>query len=173
MCLDELEAKQRERVWTSSLERRRSAVKRLSHLYRSVLLGLCLLLANYLVSFSTPELPWDPFLGAHAPLSQDGSQSEGFWEEQGSLWPGVIPWLLTHKEPFCLCVVSSLSPKWGEQRSLNPWLKQDFAPLCPCMTITLIIAMTITLRCLQETNTGYLSCFCCYFHFGDQTGGWL
>ena len=78
MCLDELEAKQRERVWTSSLERRRSAVKRLSHLYRSVLLGLCLPLTNYLVSFSTPELPWDPLLGTHAPLSQDGSQSEGF-----------------------------------------------------------------------------------------------
>ena len=73
VCLDELEAKQRERVWASSLERRRSAVKRLSHLYRSVLLGLCLLLANYLVPFSTPELPWDPLLGAHAPLSQDGS----------------------------------------------------------------------------------------------------
>ena len=45
---------------------------------KSVLLGLCLPLTNYLVSFSTPELPWDPLLGAHAPLSQDGSQSEGF-----------------------------------------------------------------------------------------------
>ena len=34
--------------------RRRTAVKRrLSHLYRSVLLGLCLPLASYLVSFST------------------------------------------------------------------------------------------------------------------------
>ena len=53
-------------------------MKWLRHLYRSVLPGLCLLLANYLVSFSTPDLPWDPSLGAHALLSQDGSQSKGF-----------------------------------------------------------------------------------------------
>ena len=53
-------------------------MKWLHHLYRSVLPGLCLLLANYLVSFSTPDLPWDPSLGAHALLSQDGSQSKGF-----------------------------------------------------------------------------------------------
>ena len=47
--------------------------------------------ANYLVSFSTSDLPWDPPLVVHAPFSQDGSQSKGFWEEQGSLCPGVIP----------------------------------------------------------------------------------
>ena len=35
--------------------------------------------------------PW----GVHTPLSQDESQSEGFWEEQDSLWLGVIPLLLT------------------------------------------------------------------------------
>ena len=29
--------------------------------------------ANYLVSFPTPDLPWDLPLGAHSPLSQDGS----------------------------------------------------------------------------------------------------
>ena len=45
---------------------------------------------NYLVPFPTPDLPWDPPLGAHSPLSQDGSQSEGFWEDQDSLWPGII-----------------------------------------------------------------------------------
>ena len=37
--------------------------KELSHLHRSVLLGLCLLQANYLVSFSTSDLPWDTLLG--------------------------------------------------------------------------------------------------------------
>ena len=42
----------------------------------------------------------------------------------------------------------------------------DFA-----MIITLAIAMTITLRGLQETNTGYSLCFCCYFHFRGQIGG--
>ena len=69
---------------------RRNAVKRqLSHLYKSVLPGLCLPLVNNLVSFTTPDLPWDPALGVHAPLSQDGFQSEGFWE-QNSLCLGVI-----------------------------------------------------------------------------------
>ena len=58
--------------------------KELSHLHRSVLLGLCLLQANYLVSSSTPDLPGTLPWGAHAPLRQDGSQSEGFWEEQDS-----------------------------------------------------------------------------------------
>ena len=32
-----------------------------------------------------------------------------------------------------------------------------------------ILAMTINLRSLQETNTGYLPYFCCYFHFGGQS----
>ena len=104
---------------------RRSSVKRwLSHLYRAV---LCLSLANYLFSFSTPDLSWDPPLGVHTPLSQDGSQSEGFQEEQNSSWPGII---LTHKEPFCTCAVAPLS-QGGDWRSLNPLLKQGFAPLCP------------------------------------------
>ena len=30
-------------------------------------------------------------------LSQAGSQSEGFWEDPDSLWPGIVLWLL--KEP--------------------------------------------------------------------------
>ena len=36
-----------------------------------------------------------------------------------------------------------------------------------------VLAMTVTLRCLQETGTDYLSCFCCYFHFraNQQTEG--
>ena len=70
-------------------------------------------------------------LSVHAPLSQDGSRSEGFWEEQDSLWSGIVPWLLTHKEPFCTCVVPPSSRKWGEERSLNLFVKQDFTPLCP------------------------------------------
>ena len=38
-------------------------------------------------------LPWD----AHAHPHHDGSWSEGFWEEQDLLWPGIILWLLTQK----------------------------------------------------------------------------
>ena len=36
-----------------------------------------------------------------------------------------------------------------------------------------VLAMTVILRCPQETNPGYLPCFCCYLHFGGQKGGWL
>ena len=39
---------------------------------------------------------------------------------------------MTHKEPFCTCIVSPLSPKREACKSLNSLLKQDFAPLCPC-----------------------------------------
>ena len=55
-------------------------------------------------------LPW----GAHTPTEVKVSAGSN------SLWPGVIPWLLTHKEPFCTCVVSSLSPKREVCRSRNP-----------------------------------------------------
>ena len=76
--------------------------------------------------------PWDPLLGVHAPLCQDGSWSEGFWEEQDSWWPGIIPWLFTYRASFCMCIVSPLSPKKEGWRALNPLLKQGFTPLCPC-----------------------------------------
>ena len=69
---------QRKRVWTPSLMRRSAVIQKLcrntvgkecrhpewggdvSHLYRTVLPGLCLPLANYLVSFFTPDWSMDP-----------------------------------------------------------------------------------------------------------------
>ena len=36
------------------------------------------------------------------------------------------------------------------------------------MILTLIIAMSVPLRCLQGTNTGYLPCYCCYFYSGGK-----
>ena len=114
------------------LERRSTVSSCLSHLYGSVLPGLCSPSAKYPVSFSTPDLSWDPSQAAHASLSQDRSWSECFWEDQDALWPGIIPWLFTYKELFCACVVSSVFLKGRDQRSLNPLLKQRLAPLCPC-----------------------------------------
>ena len=86
-----------------------------------------------IIWFLFPHLtcPGTPSWDAQAPLNQDGSQSEGFWEEHASLWPSVIPWHLTPKEDFWTCVVSPLFQKRGEWRSLNPLLKQGFTPLCP------------------------------------------
>ena len=46
----------RERVWASSLMRRTTAKRQLSHLYTAVLLGLYLPLANYLTSFPASDL---------------------------------------------------------------------------------------------------------------------
>ena len=78
-------------MWASGLGRRSTEKGQASHFYRAVLPGLCLPLANYLAYFSTPDLPWGPFLGAHTPISQDGTLSEGRWEEQDPLWPGGMP----------------------------------------------------------------------------------
>ena len=40
--------------------------------------------------FALANLSQAPPWSAHAHLSQVGYQSEGFWEEQDSLWPGII-----------------------------------------------------------------------------------
>ena len=60
-----------------------------------------------------------------------------------------------------ICSVS-LVPKEGGWRSRNPLFKKVFP-----------LAMTVILRYIQETYTGYLPCFSCYFHFEGQTGGRL
>ena len=54
---------QRGRVWVFPLVRRSSVKRPLSYLCRSVLPFFVFLQANYLVSFSTPDIPWDPSLG--------------------------------------------------------------------------------------------------------------
>ena len=87
-------------MWVSALANQ-SAQRWLSHVFIEVsssgsfvfLPAKCLvcLPAKYLVSLSTPDPPWDPLLGTHAPSSQDGSCSEGFWEEHNSLWAGLGP----------------------------------------------------------------------------------
>ena len=40
--------------------------------------------------FALANLSQDPPWSVHAHLSQVVSQSEGFWEKQDSLWPGII-----------------------------------------------------------------------------------
>ena len=40
--------------------------------------------------FALANLSQDPPWSVHPHLSQVGSQSEAFWEEQDSLWPGII-----------------------------------------------------------------------------------
>ena len=70
----------------SFIGRRGPAKRWVSHLCRSVLLGLCLPSGQLSGFFFYPgTLPW----GVHTPLSQDGPWSEGFWEKQASLWSGI------------------------------------------------------------------------------------
>ena len=68
------------------------AKRGLTHLYRPVLPGL---LSSFrpIIWFLFPYLTYPGTLlwGVHAPLSQEGSLSEGFWEEQDSVWSSVIP----------------------------------------------------------------------------------
>ena len=111
---------------------RRNAVKRcLSHLYSSILQGFVFLQASYLDSSATPDLP---YVDVQAPFSQDGSPSEGFWEEKDSLWPGISLDFDPQEAFLCIHSVSLVRKRGGEekQRPLNPLLKQDFALPCHC-----------------------------------------
>ena len=140
-----------ERKGVSILLVRRSAVKRqLSHWCRSVFPDLCFPVANYPHFFFHIWPTLGPFPECTCLLSKDGSWSEDFHEEQDSLWSGIIPWLLTSKEPFCTCAASPLSPKWGECRSLTPLLKQGFASLCPCFRYYLVYCLEYYLKVLTR-----------------------
>ena len=92
-------------------------------------------------------LPW----GTHTHLSQDGSQSEGFWEEQDSLWPGIILWLLTPRSLSAAHVCSPLS-----------FTQTGFCLLCPCQDYSLEV--------FTRDKDWLFTCFCCYFNFQAQMG---
>ena len=68
---------------------------------------------------------------------------------------GLVLSLLTHKGPFYVCVVSPFPKKTESRDALILYSIRLLTVFVLAMTITLTIAMIITLRCLQETNTGY------------------
>ena len=94
-------------------------------------------------------LPW----GTHTHLSQDGSQSEGFWEEQDSLWPGIILWLLTPRSLSAAHVCSPLS-----------FTQTGFCLLCPCQDYSLEV--------FTRDKDWLFTCFCCY-STSKRKWGWL
>ena len=122
---------QRERVWASPRVRRSTVKKRLSHSCEVSSSGS---LASFrpIIWFLFPHLTYPgtlPWLYMHLSARMDlkvkaSGRSKAHYVLVLSLD------FLTHKEPFCACVVSPLFPKG--RRSLNPLLKQHFAPLCPC-----------------------------------------
>ena len=95
---------------------------------------------------------------------------KGFWEEPRLTVAWHCSSTFDPQGAFLRMCSVSLVWKEGVGRALNPLFTQG---LCPLFVFALITAMTITLTCLQKTNTGYLPCFCCYFHFGGQRGGWF
>ena len=134
-------------------------MKLLSHLYRSVLLGLPSgQLSGFFSHIYSPLGP--------CPKCACTSQPRWILKASGRnrlIWPGISPLLLTHKESFCACVVSLLFQEKGSgdfsifhsNMVLPLFVFAMITTLTIAMTITLTIAMTITLRYLQETKTGY------------------
>ena len=92
----------------------------------------------------------------HTSLSQDGSRSEGFHEEQDSLWSGILldfwPTRSLASHVWCL-------PCPKRCGSGDPFIlySNEVLPLFVlAMIFTLTTDITITLRCFQETKIGYL-----------------
>ena len=84
--------------------------------------------SNYVVSFSSPDLPWDPPLGTQAPLSQDGFPERSKTHYGLVLFSAFWPTRSLSEQVQCL----PCPKRGGGGRSLNPLLKQGFALLCPC-----------------------------------------
>ena len=88
--------------------------------------------------------PW----GVRAYLSQDGSQSEGFWEEQDSLWPGIILWLWVQGAllgRWCCGSVSQSCPT-----AYNPWIAAGQASLS--FTISQIVLKPMSIESVMPSN---------------------
>ena len=64
----------------------------------------------------------------------------------------------TQETFLCMCGSLSCPKREGSGGPLILYLNRVLPLFVLAMTITLIIVMTITLKCLQETNTGYLPC---------------
>ena len=122
----------RERAWVFPLRRRRTVKRPLTHLHSAVLRGLCLLLASYLLSFSSPDLSWDFPQHVCATFFQDGFQPRGLWRGP---WHHIIWGSPPSSDPqgafLYMCSVS-FSARMGDMWSLNLLLKQGVAPLSPC-----------------------------------------
>ena len=139
---------------------RKSTVKRLlSYLYRSVLPGLCLP-SGQLSGFFSPGILFWVCTNSSAKMDLQVKASGRSKTPDGlALSLDFLPTGNLSARVLCLPC-----PKRG--RSGEPLIlySNRVLPL-------FVLAMTTTLMCLQETNTGYLPCFCCYIHFGGQTGG--
>ena len=146
---------QRERVWACPPGRRSTVKRGLSHLPRTVLLSLCLPLANYLVSLSirlSPTQMCATFFPRGIP-SQRPMRSHISIIYHGSR----VPSFLNPKEPC---------PKDGKYTTSWSLLKQGLGPLCSCHDYYFKVSS-------GDKAWLFTLCFSCYFPVEEQTGGWL
>lgn len=150
----------RERVQASLLMRRRTVKRQVNHLYRALLLGLCLLLANYLASFPTADLHYTHPTCMH--FCQDGFRHRDIWASldityyevaHTPFWPlrrlsAHVQYLLCHKD--------------GKYMISWSFTQTEISPSHS--------AMIVILKCTLETKRDCLPCFCCYCYFKVQTG---
>ena len=144
---------QRERVWVSPLVRRTAVKRWWSHLCKSVLQGLCLPFASYLVSFPTRGLPWDPPLGAHAPLNQDRSQVKASRRSKTHYGLLLSPEFWPTRSSFAHLEYLPCPRNGGRRNPVILYSDRVFPLFVLALIITLTIAIPIFSRCLQETKT--------------------
>ena len=120
----------RERAWVFPLRRRRTVKRPLTHLHSAVLRGLCLLLASYLLSFSSPDLSWDFPQHVCATFFQDGFQPRGLWDH--ILASHIMGWplLFWPQGAFLHTCNVSLAPRMGNMWPPDQLLRQGLAHLC-------------------------------------------
>ena len=88
--------------------------------------------ANYLVSFSHTWPALGLFPGVRICPSVKTNQVKASGRNKTLYGLTIVPWLLTHKETFCACVVSPLSQEKEEGDPLNLSSSRVLPPLCPC-----------------------------------------
>ena len=132
----------------------------LNHLSRTVPLGLCFPLANFLVMFRTPDQTQGPPLCVCTSFHQDAFQTKGHGTVIRTYY---MAW---HPLPFSprgvsLCVCRWRLPGPEDRGCVASWpfAQAGLAPLCP--------GHYRGLACPQKTNSSRLPCACCYFCLED------
>ena len=144
---------QRERVWVSPLMRRTAVKRRLSHVYKSVLQGLCLLPVIRLLFLHMTYC--GILLWGHMPLNQDGSQVKASGRSKTHYSPLLSPDFWPRRSPFAHLEYLPCPKNRGGRNPLILYSNRVFPLFVFALIITLMIAMTIFSRCLQETKTFY------------------
>ena len=122
---------QRERVWVSPLMRRTAVKRRLSHVYKSVLQGLCLLPVIRLLFLHMTYC--GILLWGHMPLNQDGSQVKASGRSKTHYSPLLSPDFWPRRSPFAHLEYLPCPKNRGGRNPLILYSNKVFPPLCLCL----------------------------------------